>query len=619
MILVDNINILKSKYPQTWNKLKVLEDSMDKDLIKVEDTRKGDKTIVVEKDGKKTYLHSKYNPKREAETIIDEYDYVDEDSVIIFYGTGLGYHIDLLLEKYPNIDYYIYEPIPEILYGFLSNNSLKKSSSRLKNIILADDEKTINRFINRIVDREKKNLVHVNLNSHINIFEEEYIKFMEKFKEILKNKKLSIGTNLAFQERWILNSMKNFKYVLNTPNILLEKKGQFEDKPAILVAAGPSLNEEIENIRYIKENGLAYIFAVGSAVNTLIYNDIYPHAATSHDPKIGNQIAFEKIKEKGIKDIPIIFGTSVGYETLEDYPGDKYHMITSQDSVSNYYLKNKDDKDINIVQDAPSIAAVTLQLLYELGFSPIILAGQNLAYIGKAKHSEGIHYSSDLTEAEMERGPWVEDVDGNEVLTNEGFNRMRKQMEHYIKEFSDINVINTTKKGAKIEGTKFVELGKIIEKDLKERILEENWLEGNKTNYNRENLSIQNKKMNREYKKALKLIDEYYKMLKRIEKLINNRNFNQAEKAYIELDEILSKVENNEFFTVFILPMNRVHYELLVNRIDSFNEEKNPITKGNNIVKGFKSFIDSCNSCVKNIEEVYGEVVEVIDEYIENE
>lgn len=163
--------------------------------------------------------------------------------------------------------------------------------------------------------------------------------------------------------------MKNFGEVLNTPNILLEKKGEFKDKPAIIVAAGPSLNEEIENIRYIKENGLAYIFSVGSAVNTLVYHNIYPDAATTYDPGKFNQNVFTKIKEKEIKDIPMVFGSSVGYETLLNYPGKKYHMITSQDSVSNYYLRNENNKPIDMVYDAPTIAVVTLQLLYELGLT----------------------------------------------------------------------------------------------------------------------------------------------------------------------------------------------------------------------------------------------------------
>ena len=151
----------------------------------------------------------------------------------------------------------------------------------------------------------------------------------------------------------------------------MEKKGQFKGKPAMLVAAGPSLNEEIENIRYIKENGLAYIFSVGSAINTLIYHNIYPDAACTYDPTVNNQKVFAKVKEKNIKDIPMIFGSSVGYETLIDYPGKKYHMITSQDTVSNYYLKTEEEDRLDIVLDAPSIAVVTLQLLYVLGFNPV--------------------------------------------------------------------------------------------------------------------------------------------------------------------------------------------------------------------------------------------------------
>ena len=122
-----------------------------------------------------------------------------------------------------------------------------------------------------------------------------------------------------------------------------------------------------------------------------------------------------------------------------------------------------------MVQDAPSIAVVTVQLLYALGFSPIILVGQNLAYKGKARHSEGIHYSSEVTEKEMENGIWVKDVHGDEVLTNEGFNGMRQQMELYINSFPNINVINTTKGGAHIEGTSFLDL-KILLKRFKKQV-----------------------------------------------------------------------------------------------------------------------------------------------------
>lgn len=618
-MLVDNINILKMTYPNTWDKVKSLEETIDKELLKVEETRKGDKTLSIEKDGKKTYIHSKYNPMREAEAIIEEYEDIEDDTTVVFYGTGLGYHIDLFLKKYPKTNYYIYEPVPEMLYTYLSNKSIKDLPNKnLKNIVLRKDRGETAKFLNDLIDKNRGKILLIELPIHKQIFDSQYTEFIDLFKTIVKSKRSGIGVDYAFQERWILNSMKNFGEVLNTPNILLEKKGQFKDKPAILVAAGPSLNEEIENIRYIKDNGLAYIFSVGSAVNTLVYHNIYPDAATTYDPKVGNQKVIKIIKDRNIEEIPLIFGSSVGYETLLNYPGDMYHMITSQDTVSNYYLKNEDSNTVNIVQDAPSIAVVTIQLLYALGFSPIILVGQNLAYKGKARHSEGIHYSKEVTEEETENGIWIKDVYGNEVLTNEGFNRMRQQMELYINGFPNINVINTTKGGAHIEGASFVELGEVMNKYLNEKVVEDNWLDGNKTNYDKEYLEIQSRKMDIAYKRALKLIDDYYDTLKKIERLIGNRNFNQAEKAYVKLDNILRKVENNDFFKVFILPMNRVQYELLANSIDSLNEERNPTKKGRKIVKNFKDFMDLCKDEINGLKEVYEEMKEIIISHIEN-
>lgn len=618
MLLVDNINILKSLNQNTLNKLKDVEENIDGCSIKVEESKSGNKTLFIESEGKKTYIHSKYNPIREAESIIEEYKQIKKDTTVIFYGTGLGYHIDLFLEKHSNVDYYIYEPIPPLLYTYLSNKSIKDLPYKnLKNIVIDNcTDETIN-FLNNIVDKKKGEVLLIELPIHKKIFSKEYSDFINLFKTILKNKRGTLHTNYAFQKRWIINSMKNFGEVLSTPNILIEKKGEFKDKPAILVAAGPSLNDEIENLRYIKDKGLAYIFSVGSAINTLIHNDIYPNAACTYDPTVNNQKVFEKIKEKEIKEIPMIFGSSVGYETLYDYLGSKYHMITSQDTVSKYYLKNKYNKKIDIVQDAPSIAVVTVQLLNELGFSPIILVGQNLAYKDRKLHSEWVHYSKGVTDKAIENAILVKDVKGNEILTSEGFNRMRQQMEHYIKELPNMEVINTTKDGAAIEGASFMELKDVISNNLKKSVVEKSWLEGNRTNYDMEHLKLQSENMNKAYKKALNFIDEYYDILNKIDKHISNINFNQSEKMYVKLDKILRKIENNDFFITFILPMNRVHYKILVDSIDNLNEETNATVKGRNIVNSFKKFIDGCKNNIEEVEPIYKEMKENIQKIID--
>ncbi|WFA07913.1 6-hydroxymethylpterin diphosphokinase MptE-like protein [Tissierella sp. Yu-01] len=613
MILIDNLNILKNSYPDIWNKLKQIEDKENRILFNIEETRNGEKTLAVTKDDKKVYLHSKYNPIKEAETIVDSFDDIDENTNIIFYGTSLGYHIQLMLEEYNNIKYYIYEPIPELLYAFLSNVNLKDlNNSRLMGISIGFSGNTIDKF----VDRNRDKIKIVELPSHKQNFEDENEDFNQTMLKIIKDKRRTIATNYSFQKRWIINSMKNLKEVLSTPNIILEKKGEFKDKTAILVAAGPSLNDEIENLRYIKENGLAYIFSVGSAINTLIYNDIYPDAACTYDPTVKNQTVFEKVKEKGIKNIAMIFGSSVGYETLENYPGDKYHMITSQDTVARYFLKDEGGKGINIVQDAPSIAVVTLQLLYTLGFSNIILVGQNLGYRGKERYSEGISYRSELTDKEIENSIWVKDVYGNEILTNESLDSMRQQIELYIKLLPNINVINTTKGGANIEGTQFKELKDFMETTIKDKIVEKNRLSGNKTIYDKKHILSQTKSMDKSFANAKKINKEYKLILSKIEKSLNNRNFSEIEKLYIKLDKELKKIENNEFYKTFILPMNRVQYKVLADSIDDLNEEKNPYQKSKRILDIFGMFISICSSDIEMLKPVYDEMMEDIINYI---
>ena len=614
MILIDNLNILKSSYSDIWNKLKQFEDKENRIITEIEETRNGDKTLCVTKDGKKIYLHSRYNPVREAETIVESIDDIDENTNIIFYGTGLGFHIQLILEKYKNIKYYIYEPIPEILYAFLSNVNLKKLNlNRLAGISTNLSGNSIDKFI----DRNREKIKIIELPSHKQNFPNENKEFNDVMLSIIKGKRSSIATNYSFQKRWIINSMKNLKEVLSTPNIIIEKNGEFKGKTAILVAAGPSLNDEIENLRYIKNNGLAYIFSVGSAINTLVYNNIYPDAACTYDPGSFNQNVFKTIKDKNIKDIPMIFGSSVGYETIENYPGSKYHMITSQDTVASYFLKNLTDETISIVQDAPSIAVVTLQLLYILGFSNILLVGQNLGYRRKERYSEGISYSKELTDKEIESGIWVKDVYGNEILTNEGFNSMRQQMESYIKLLPNINVINTTKGGANIEGTEFRELKDVMERMLNEKMVDDHWLDGNKTSYDKDYLVSQSKGMDRAYANALKINKEYKSILAKIKKAINNRNYIQAENLYIKLDKELRKIENNDFYKTFILPMNRIQYKVLADGIDGLNEENNPYKKGKKIVDNFRRFIDICTTDIEMIEPIYNEMMEYIKAFDE--
>jgi Uncharacterized protein conserved in bacteria len=118
--------------------------------------------------------------------------------------------------------------------------------------------------------------------------------------QLVKNQRSALSVNYAFKKRWIINSVNNFKTVLTTPNILTDNRGQFRDKTAILVSAGPSLDYEIEYLKYIKSNHLAFIFSVGTSINTLIHHGIYPDVMTTYDPTETYRLVFNNINVRGI-------------------------------------------------------------------------------------------------------------------------------------------------------------------------------------------------------------------------------------------------------------------------------------------------------------------------------
>ena len=232
-MLIENINILKKTYPHIGNQLKSLKNSLNKELVKLEEGRNGQKTIYVEKDKKKIYFNSKYNPLREAEVIIEEYKTITDDTIVVFYGLGLGYHIDLFLQKHPNVNYYIYETVPEIFYQYISNKSLNQLKNyKLKNIGLGNDIQEITMFLKDIFKNMEREILLIELPIHKQTFNEEYKIFFNLFQKLLKNRRDSIQPNVNndyFENDNNKSISKDANYIIKDPyaHILYDVRGIF--------------------------------------------------------------------------------------------------------------------------------------------------------------------------------------------------------------------------------------------------------------------------------------------------------------------------------------------------------------------------------------------------------
>lgn len=598
MILVDNRNVLRMKDRELLNRLTAIENSDPSGNVIIEQAKTGVPTLKIAIDGKMQYVHSKYDPEKDVARFVSKFEN-ETYKHVLFVGTGLGYHIKKYTEAHPDTKFSIYEPDEEVLLTYLTHVKLDALAvQNLVQIFTGTDTDDIRNKMHQLLQSSKGILQIITLPIYERIYGEQIDTIMKKTLEILKDKRSSLATNYSFQQRWTINSIKNFPTVLKTPNILHDiDKSAFEGEPAIIVAAGPSLNEEFENLRYIKEHGLAYIFSVGSSINALIEHGIYPDATCAYDPQALQYIVTKIIKDKELTEIPLIFGSSVGFETLTEYPGKMLHAIVSQDTVAPALLKHKDVDRLDYVNDAPSIAVITFQLLSKLKLGKIILVGQNLAYIDNKHYAKGIDYgtgTSEVTDEALAAALTTKDVNGEDVRTTEGFNRMRQQLEMYIAQSPHVEVINTTVGGAAIQGTVYKPLSEIIEQQLKDKVVPAQWAIVD-NNYDQTYVTNRLAKLNVEVKNLEKVIKNGLSIVERISQDVKLRKLSHLEKSYIQLDKEIDHIKGNQFYNAFIEPMIRVQIERFTQEVQSVRFDRNPFKKGEIIGREFHMFLAECS------------------------
>ncbi len=207
-MLIDNIKILKRDYPNIYKKLLEVDKENYKNIV-IEKAKDGNNTIKYIDNDKSIYIHSKYYPQKEAETLVNDFlEAEGETDHIIVYGVGLGYHILELIKKYPNVRLSLVEPSIEVLHVFLCEVNL--NSIPLDNLYI-ENKNYITDLVNDIINNQKKqeNKMFV-LNSYRNVFERNYNNFSTELNEAIKNKRSEVGVNFNFQKDWVMNSIKNF-------------------------------------------------------------------------------------------------------------------------------------------------------------------------------------------------------------------------------------------------------------------------------------------------------------------------------------------------------------------------------------------------------------------------
>jgi len=271
--------------------------------------------------------------------------------------------------------------------------------------------------------------------------------FRARLESVSNNVRLNLLTSIRHADRFLINSFRNYSSHGHCPDVRI-----FRDLarglPAVLVAAGPSLEKQIPKLKRLRDRLL--MVCVGPAWKTLRMHGIVPHFVVSIDPFDPNYTHFEGLEARGEW---LISDLANSCEVVNTFQGPIAFCVSNEQQKTIFEALR--DRELTILETGGSVAHTAMWFCRLLGADPIVLIGQDLAYTGGISHAHG-HTGRSSLETEKALNP--EAFRTVEAFGGDGLVTTNKQMDVYRLYYERLptkaDLINATEGGAKIAGVR---------------------------------------------------------------------------------------------------------------------------------------------------------------------
>jgi len=457
----------------------------------------------------------------------------------VFFGVGLGMHIEKINQKIHSQVYYIVEDDLELFRLSLFTLNYKKLSQSATLFFSVFEDKDEFMF---------SSSVFLDTKNYLN----QYIKFfylLSHPEEKLELFQLAITSQPHI--RFLFNNLmlqytQPLPYILNDYNILhksIQFPQEFDKTPFLVLASGPSLQN---NSQWLQENHPNFItIAVTSSLAYLESIDVKPDIILHIDPFEWGIISFEKLQSLDfIKDSLCLFGTST--------PGNIVSLIEPEKLF--FFETGTSYKKESLMLSSPCVGSMALQLLIVLRAKEIYLLGLDLAVDTKTgKTHAGEHQAQQsLIKEDTQTLSYKKslfDITGNfeeTVETTPGFYSSIYTIEYFTTQLIEKEqTIYNLSNGAKFTNTIPLHPQKVTLKTrTKDKFLKEYFQEHSITTLSQEDEELIKKKLIHAQNLQIKIKDTKEKTYKDISTLLENITETFASQKSI-LNYELSRVLND--------------------------------------------------------------------------
>lgn len=527
--LEKNISVMKNIEFKLYEELiKILDDKeYNYDNVREIDTKDGNKALEIQKDGNNYRFNSIYRPLNEAQRWTSQYEFQNLDISVIMFGMGNCLFVREMLKKLKNdAKVFLYEPDISIFLYVINNIDISD--------ILID--KRINLFVNNInykqfLDCLQNNIEWKTLSTQIvchhpvydKVYLEDYLQFLKTIHEENNLAIVNLNTEKHMSVTIADNAIKNLRYIKES-NYVSEFIGKIpEDVPAIIVAAGPSLDKNIDELK--NAEGKAFILATDTSVKYLLKHNINFDAMITLDAKK----AKGHLQNEKCHNVPMFCVLEASNKFMQMHTGRK---IWFRGSVYMYDLYNQFNCYFPAYNSGGSVATAAFSVCVSMNFKNIVLIGQDLAYSGNVTHAGGVVKN---IRGEKTGREFVESVDGGKVLTRYDWIIYLKWFEDSITEVKkiNVNVIDATEGGALIHGSKIMQLSEVIDEYCKRNFSFNELLKNMPYTFTNSRYDeVRNKMLclKKEFDESRKKAKEGIKAANELIKIVNNGNKNTKSK-----------------------------------------------------------------------------------------
>lgn len=417
-------------------------------------------------------FHSQENPQQEALTIFNSLSDTSKKVITVVFGLGLGY---LFKRVYLSSEarVVIYEPNLDILRTTLENVDFSQEFADERVMLITQKDDVKSAFTKYYLQSDPINVC-----------------FLPVYKQLFPDLLDEIANELGFlkgyfdnnyltlfesSKEWLEMSLLNVPEILNSTYVD-SLKGKFKGIPAVVVSAGPSLLNNIEQLKEIEDR--VVIFSIGASLRLVKeeYN-IQPDFSVFIDVSERTEPQIEGVT--GIDSLNFIVQPYTYKKFFELESKRKFVYLPSNDLFSQWFSK-KLKLDISHYYNKGTVAIAGVYNAINFGCDPIILMGQDLAFT-----KDGRTYADNRLSGHYEKDErYVKGWDGEMLPTNTSFTMFKRYFEEIAKDYKGrVKIINCSEGGAVIEGMEHISLRDVFSLIPENKINVEEIIASSETNY----------------------------------------------------------------------------------------------------------------------------------------